>query len=170
MTHERRSCIWLRHLAAIAILLMTSSACAAKHEESAPRCSVTPELFCGPYQSFWQKLPTEERQGIRASSSFGTVPHRRGIELQIRNAYGLWSDTPLTRFFRSHGIEHPDIMSDIFLQGFIEYLHGKAVDMGHVTDVVHKSLTPPPPPPPPSGWNKKHGGPDAAQRNPGQGD
>lgn len=157
MTHKQPSCIWLRNFAAIAILLLlvTSSACAARHEESVPRCLVAPKIFCEPYQSFWWKLSTEERQNIRASSNFGTVPRRRYIELQIRNTYELWEDTPITRFFRSRGIEHPDIMSDIFLQGFIEYLRGHKVDMDHVTTVVHESLKPPPPPPPPSeNWGR----------------
>lgn len=48
--------------------------------------------------------------------------------LYMRNNWGLWSSSRLSRYFKRKGIKHPDDMSGIVLTSFYRKLNGKNID------------------------------------------
>lgn len=150
MRRDSRCLGWKIGIAIVGVLFfaLISAACSSKQRMVAPECLVTPDVFCGPYESLWRELPVNDRKELE-ESALGAISHRREIELYVRNAYGLWENNPITRFFHAYGVVEPDIMSDVFLQGFSEYLHGRHVDMVKITQKAVRDLTPPIPPPEP---------------------
>ena len=53
-----------------------------------------------------------------------------GLGMWLRNTWGLWGgdSCPLPVYFRSHGIQHPDDMSDLILRCYVQHLNGEEVD------------------------------------------
>lgn len=45
-----------------------------------------------------------------------------GIGASIRNRWGLWKNSRLSRYFKKQGIRHPDDMSSIILTSYYRYL------------------------------------------------
>jgi hypothetical protein len=54
--------------------------------------------------------------------------YHMGTGLYIRNNWGLWSGSRLSRYFNRKGIKHPDDMSGIILTSFHRQLNGKNID------------------------------------------
>jgi hypothetical protein len=48
--------------------------------------------------------------------------------LWIRNNWNLWKGSRLSRFFKRHGIKHPDYMSGIILTSYYRQLKGQEID------------------------------------------
>jgi hypothetical protein len=48
-----------------------------------------------------------------------------GLGLWMRNNWGLWKGTELSRYFNSIGISHPDDMSGIILTSYYRHLKGQ---------------------------------------------
>ena len=48
-----------------------------------------------------------------------------GLGMGIRNTWGLWGDSRLAKYFKKHGIKHPDNMSGIILDAYVNHLKGK---------------------------------------------
>jgi hypothetical protein len=56
-----------------------------------------------------------------------------GLGMWIRNNWGLWhGDSPLPPYFRAHGIHHPDCMSGLILECYVQHLNGEEVDYEHM--------------------------------------
>lgn len=76
------------------------------------------------------KIPPDQLDQIRASSDeesmFGL---HHGLGRALRNQWGLWSDSPLARFFGAIGVHHPDDMSSIILISFWRKLHGRPLEV-----------------------------------------
>lgn len=54
--------------------------------------------------------------------------YHMGSGLWIRNNWNLWKGSRLSRFFKRHGIKHPDDMSGIILTSYYRKLTGKEID------------------------------------------
>jgi hypothetical protein len=67
----------------------------------------------------WKEMP--ERQAI------GVCHH--GLGQQIRNDWGLWGESTLSKFFNRVGIHHPDDMSGIILTSYHRRLNGRPIDL-----------------------------------------
>ena len=111
-------------------------------------CHIDPEIFCEPYAKWEAEMPPENAAKLRRM----TRQDLRGLSFSfgmgVRNEFGLWQDNPITEFFRSCGVDHPDYMSTPFTLGFIAYLNDRPADMCD----LGKQSVPPEPPPPPPGW------------------
>jgi hypothetical protein len=70
----------------------------------------------------------------------------------VRTSFHLWQDNEQTRYFRSLGVNHPDMMSGVIVYGYIAYLQGRSVDLR----TVAQEMALPPPPPEPPGY-QSHG-------------
>lgn len=62
---------------------------------------------------------------INAHFSFG---------MWIRNNWGLWSGSRLSKYFADLGIFHPDDMSDIILTSYYRYLTGQEIQLEEQID------------------------------------
>jgi len=51
-----------------------------------------------------------------------------GLGMGIRNTWGLWGDSRLAKYFKKHGIKHPDNMSGIILDSYVDHLKGKPIN------------------------------------------
>ena len=54
--------------------------------------------------------------------------YHMGTGLYMRNNWGLWSGSRLSRYFKRKGIKHPDDMSGIVLRSFHRKLNGKNIE------------------------------------------
>lgn len=52
-----------------------------------------------------------------------------GLGMWIRNNWGLWKSSRLTKYFKDLGISHPDDMSGIILTSFYRYLNNKNIEL-----------------------------------------
>ena len=59
-----------------------------------------------------------------------------GIGMNIRNIWGLWTDSRLKRWFFWRSISHPDIMSHIIMDEYIGHLRGEPVSNYHKNRIV----------------------------------
>ena len=53
-----------------------------------------------------------------------------GLGMWLRNNWGLWEEDscPLPAYFRAHGIQHPDDMSGLIIDCYVQHLNGEEVD------------------------------------------
>lgn len=113
------------------------------------RCCVVPTTFCQVFADVTGRLPAQEIDSIRKSKKIDAVDLQMSFGMELRNTLDLWGENDLTMYFRSHGVEHPEMMSQVLTMAFIDYLKGKAVDMDALTVDARNELLPKPPPPKP---------------------
>jgi hypothetical protein len=70
----------------------------------------------------------------------------------VRATFHLWKNNEQTQYFRSLGVDHPDMMSGVVVYGYIAYLQGRSVDLR----TIAQEMVLPPPPPEPAGY-QPHG-------------
>lgn len=56
------------------------------------------------------------------------IDYHHGLGTYMRNEWGLWADTELSRWFRERGVEHPDDMSMVVLEGLHRRVNGEDVN------------------------------------------
>jgi hypothetical protein len=52
-----------------------------------------------------------------------------GLGMQLRNNWGLWEGSELTKYFNKYGIDHPDDMTDAIFKTFWRHLNNKPLDI-----------------------------------------
>ena len=57
------------------------------------------------------------------------IKYHRGLGQWIRNNWGLWSNSQLSKYFNNFEIYHPDDMSSIIITSFWKYLNGKPLEL-----------------------------------------
>ncbi len=71
-------------------------------------------------------LPPDELQRIRdMKSEFDMIDYHFGLGMGLRNDWGLWRGSRLSRRLNFMGIWHPDNMSGVILQSFWCKLHNQ---------------------------------------------
>jgi len=73
------------------------------------------------------KLLTENNR-----EQFGsTLPsaYHMSLGTNLRNRWGLWTSSRLREYFLDLGVTHPDDMSSIILNSYLQYVNGNEVDM-----------------------------------------
>jgi hypothetical protein len=65
---------------------------------------------------------------FRADSAAPMKAHF-GLGLWMRNNWGLWAGSRLSRYFNCQGIFHPDDMSGIILTSYWRQLNGRPIDL-----------------------------------------
>jgi len=77
--------------------------------------------------SFWcDSIKTEHKS--MSEEEFVTHTHI-GVGLRIRNSWGLWKGSRLSKYFNDNGISHPDYMSSTILKNYHRHLNGLEIDM-----------------------------------------
>ena len=69
-------------------------------------------------------LPSNVVVEIRAAKEADMIRYHLDLGMWLRNNWGLWRSSRLSRFFNRIGIHHPDDMSGIILDTFWCHLHG----------------------------------------------
>ena len=55
--------------------------------------------------------------------------HHQGLGRWLRNNWGLWTGSRLSKYFNDLGIDHPDDMSAIILDSFWRHLNDRPLDL-----------------------------------------
>jgi hypothetical protein len=129
----------------LGIIVFLLAACASR--SSHLPCHATPEMFCGVFAQIDDTLSQKDKETLRNASEqeIGSMHHDFGAA--VRNSFHLWEENELTRYFRSIGVDHPDIMSGVLIRGYVAYLNGREANLAAI---AQQSIPPPPPPEPPA--------------------
>lgn len=74
-------------------------------------------------------LTDEDRKLVEdAGEAYAILTHFGG-GMGMRNSWGLWDDSPLSRYFARLGIFHADDMSDIINKAFSRRVRGKEIQL-----------------------------------------
>jgi hypothetical protein len=73
------------------------------------------------------KLVERMQQGSEEDMS----EYHMGLGMWIRNNWGLWGGSRLSRWFNERGICHPDDMSSIVLDSYWRRLHDQPLELEH---------------------------------------
>lgn len=76
-----------------------------------------------------QWLGSDLLDAVARRTEADLAAHHFGLGLWIRNCWGLWSGSPLARYFRDLDITHPDDMSAIVLRSLWRELNGHPIDL-----------------------------------------
>lgn len=127
---------------AVTVLIPLAAGCTAQSQ-----CHVIPKSFCQIFADVESSIPPIERESIRNLGSDGVADLQVSFGMELRNKLDLWRENDVTIYFKSRGVEHPDMMSHILTVAFVEYINGNDVDMDVLTADVKNKLLPKPPPP-----------------------
>jgi len=70
-------------------------------------------------------LPKEEIEKMKSGPEKDMIRYHFGLGMWLRNNWGLWKGSRLSKWFNDKGIRHPDDMSGIILDSFWGHLNGK---------------------------------------------
>lgn len=73
---------------------------------------------------YWNKDVELDQYELMLSEDYGYV----GFGAGIRNRWMLWNDTRLKRWFEWRGIRHPDLISKVIMDEFVNHLKGESVN------------------------------------------
>ena len=74
-------------------------------------------------------LPNSEIGKIKNSTESEMIKYHLGLGMWIRNNWGLWRGSQLSKWFNEKGIYHPDDMSGIILDSFWRHLNKKPISL-----------------------------------------
>ena len=74
-------------------------------------------------------LPKEDVQAMRKGTEADMIQYHHGLGTWIRNNWGLWRGSALSKWFNKQGIQHPDDMSGIILDSFWRHLNSKPIKL-----------------------------------------
>jgi hypothetical protein len=81
------------------------------------------------FAEFKKKLEPSVIEKIRQAQAKDMALYHFGLGLTIRNGWGLWKGSRLSRWFNGKGIHHPDDMSGIILDSFWRHLHHQPIKL-----------------------------------------
>ena len=71
----------------------------------------------------------EELEKIKGGAEDQMIRYHHGLGMWLRNNWGLWKGSRLSKWFNEKGIRHPDDMSGIILDSFWRHLHNKPIKL-----------------------------------------
>lgn len=80
------------------------------------------------YQFLDKELTEEDRNAIKDSTEEERADYHFGLCMWIRNEWIHPTNSPLYAYFVERGIEDPDAISSIIIEGYHAYLNGKSYD------------------------------------------
>ncbi len=88
-------------------------------------------------------LSFKDRRAIKAAPNRESMSqYHFGLGMWLRNNWGLWTGSRLSRYFYARGVYHPDNMSGAILNYYYDYLNG----VDSAWRAFDTTLVPPPPP------------------------
>ena len=77
------------------------------------------------YTELEKQLSQEDIEALRNEDDM--IVYHFSLRLWIRNNWGLWKGSPLSKHLEDRGIWLPDEMSDFILRSFHDYLNNRNV-------------------------------------------
>jgi hypothetical protein len=74
-------------------------------------------------------LKPEDIDKIRNGKESNMIDYHFGLGMWMRNNWGLWKGSRISKWFNARGIHHPDDMSGIILSSFWRHLSGKDIKL-----------------------------------------
>jgi len=74
-------------------------------------------------------LPAKTREEMRKGKEGDMSRYHMGLGLWMRNNWGLWGGSRLSKWFSGHAVFHPDDMSMVILTSYYRRLHGKPIEL-----------------------------------------
>ncbi len=74
-------------------------------------------------------LKPEDIKKMRRGTEDDMIQYHFGLGMWLRNNWGLWKGSRLTKWFNAQGINHPDDMSGIILDSFWRHLNDKPIKL-----------------------------------------
>lgn len=74
-------------------------------------------------------LPKEVVEKMKTGPEKDMVSYHHGLGTSLRNNWGLWQGSRLSKWFNDKGIKHPDDMSGIILDSFWRHLNEKPLKL-----------------------------------------
>lgn len=74
-------------------------------------------------------LKPEDIDEIKNKEVDGMVIYHHRIGRYLRNTWGLWAGSCLSKWFKALGIRHPDDMSNIIITSFWRHLNSKPIEI-----------------------------------------
>ena len=74
-------------------------------------------------------LSSKDIDKIKNGRESDLFKYHHSLGRDIRNKWGLWTDSELAMYFRIRWIHHADDMSSIILTSYYRYLHGLPIDL-----------------------------------------
>ena len=136
-------------MAALAALFLFASG-AQKSNHAV--CRAKPPMLCNVFAKIDDSLSSKEKETLRDTPASELIKFHFSFGATLRQWFHLWSQNDLTRYFRSLGVSHPEIMSDMLTRAYVQYLNGQEVNL----PAMSRAAMPPPPPPEPPGY-RPHG-------------
>lgn len=81
------------------------------------------------FQELKKMLNPELIKKMQMNSEQEMIDYHMGLGLWMRNNWGLWRGSRLSKYFNGIGIFHPDDMSGIILDSFWRYLNSKPINL-----------------------------------------
>ncbi|MBA2435525.1 MAG: hypothetical protein H0W34_15045 [Pyrinomonadaceae bacterium] len=107
-------------------VLLISSCIAALLVASAGADTYIPRDLDDAHQQLMKIFSPKDIAHIKAmKSEDDMIEYHMGLGTGLRNDWGLWRGSRLSRWFNQRGIFHPDDMSGIIFDTFWDKLHGK---------------------------------------------
>lgn len=72
-------------------------------------------------------LPRFDLLMIRYGDQESMIRYHMSLGMALRNCWGLWQGSELSKYFNSMGVYHPDDMSSIILTCFWRHLRGQPI-------------------------------------------
>jgi hypothetical protein len=74
-------------------------------------------------------LSKEQIEKMKNGTEKDMIDYHMGLGLWLRNNWGLWRGSRLSKWFNDKGIRHPDDMSGIIFDSFWRHLNGKPIKL-----------------------------------------
>ncbi len=74
-------------------------------------------------------IPTKDIEIFKDTVKEDLSCYHHGFGTSLRNKWGLWKGSCLSKWFKDQGIRHPDDMSGIIMKSYWRYLKKKPIDL-----------------------------------------
>jgi hypothetical protein len=81
------------------------------------------------YAQLEKLLSKEDIAAMKSGAEKDMVLYHHGLGMWLRNNWGLWKGSRLSKWFNDKGIRHPDDMSGIILDSFWRHLNKKPIKL-----------------------------------------
>ncbi len=81
------------------------------------------------FEALKKEMSAEDLKLYRETDEDELGMFHHSLGMHIRNEWGLWGDSELSKFFTEKFYYHPDDMSGVLLDLFHQYLNGKEISL-----------------------------------------
>ncbi len=116
-------------LAVLFMYFATGNPCdaAATKDQTPVEHAYIPKDLKDCFAELERSLDPEMIQKMKVGTEKDMGRYHHGLGMYIRNRWGLWTGSRLSRWFNKRGIDNPDDMSGIILRSFWRHLNSQPI-------------------------------------------